>query len=382
MTEIKEITEDLEKAEATMSIVLTNDCNLRCKQCSKKKNFDQKTCKKTPGRMTKKIAIKAIKKFWEIFDLEHSNIKRSILVIGGEPLTNQKVLIELARYVRTLDKKNGIKTGIFVLTNGTLVTKKIAKIAKYYETVFAVSVDGSKKSHDKYRKDIYGKGSYDRAIRGLEVLSKEGAEPLISTVITDHSIKDAKSIMFLAKKYGIKDTMIKPLLGDTVSFLEKSISIEQYAKKAVRSAIQYLKEAEKIGIKKYPICAKTESFVQGCFVSGNPNIECSCAMYKKQIAVWTDGTISLCEKMKDITIGNTETATEKLIKNKNNLVEKLKQRLPAFNEKCGECGEFRNMCSGGCAFSARCITGDLMEKDPLSCLYSKPLYEHLARINK
>lgn len=368
--------------EATMSIILTDACNLRCKQCSKKKSFEQETCQKTPGRMSKKIAIKAIKKFWEIFDLEHSNIKRSILVIGGEPLTNQKVLIEVARYVRTLDKKSGVKTGIFVLTNGTLVTKKIAEIAKHYGIVFAVSIDGSKESHDKYRQDAYGKGSYDKAIRGLEILSKEGAEPLISTVITDHSINDAKSIMALAEKFSIKDIMIKPLLGDTVNFLKKPISIEQYTKKAVRSALQYLKEAEKIGIKKFPIYAKTESYVQGCFVSGNPDIECSCAMYKKQIAIWTDGTISLCEKMKDTGIGNLETVTEKLIKNKNELVGKLKQRLPAFNEKCKECGEFRKICSGGCAFSARCITGDLMEKDPLSCLYSKPLYKHLTEKNK
>lgn len=369
------------KEEATMSIILTEACNLRCKQCSKKKSFEQETSEKTPGIMNKRMAIQAVKKFWEMFDLEHSKIKRSILVIGGEPLANQKVLIEVAKYIRSLDGKNEIKTGIFVLTNGTLVTKEFARIAKHYDIVAAVSIDGSKKSHDKYRKDIHGKGSYDRAIKGLKILSKEGAQPLISTVLTNHSIRDTENIMALAKKFGIKDVMIKPLLGDTISFLEKSTKIEQYAKKAVGSALQYFEEAEKNGIKKYPIHAKAESFVQGCFVSGNPDIECSCAMYRKQIAVWTDGTISMCEKMKDTAIGSTETSTKELIKNKNILLEKLKLRLPASNKECIDCN-FNKICSGGCAFSARCLSGDLMDKDLLSCLYSKPLYEHLAKTNK
>lgn len=380
MTKIIEKNERLGN-EAIISVILTNNCNLRCKQCSNKKNFEQKMDEDAKADMSVETARKAIGKFWEMFDLENSKRERSILVIGGEPLTNQDALIAIAKHIRNLDKKSGIKTGIFILTNGMLVTAEFARMAKHYEIICAVSLDGSKEIHDKYRKDAYGNGSYDRAIKGLEILSKEDAKPLISTVLTNHSIKDAESIVAITKKFGIKDVMIKPLLGDTINFLEKSADIEQYAKIAVESALQYFAEAEKIGIKKFPISANKESFVQGIFISGNPAIDCSCAMYGEQIAIWPDGTVSLCEKMKDMIIGSLQTPIEELVENKNILVEKLKQRLPPFNKECRDC-DFKEICSGGCAFSARCITGDLMKKDPLSCFYSKSLYEILERQQK
>lgn len=46
----------------------------------------------------------------------------------------------------------------------------------------------------------------------------------------------------------------------------------------------------------------------------------------------------------------------------------------AFNEECKGC-EFKKICAGGCAYSALLARKDLMKRDPLSCEYSKKLYE-------
>ena len=349
--------------KAAMSLIVTEGCNLRCDYC-----FNKAIGYKN-AFMSVEMAKKAIDLYWEMFNLGKNGIKdSSITFFGGEPLLNKQVVLESAKYIRALDEKSGIETKIVLMTNGTLVTKEFSREAKRYNLIVIVSLDSSETNHNEHRKDKFGKGSFDKVTKGLEILKKEGCEIIISTVLTPSSVSGNNILLPIIKEFGVKEMSMKPLI--------ESMDIDSYIQGVVKYAIKHFEEAKKIGIDEFQVSAIKKSFVLGFPVSEG-TLDCKCFMYDNQIVVWTDGAINTCEKMKDSSIGNLQTSIRELIQNKNELAEKLKQRLPTFNEECEDC-EFNEICGGGCAFTARCITGDLMKKDPLNCAYSKEIWRLLG----
>ena len=203
----------------------------------------------------------------------------------------------------------------------------------------------------------------------MEILKEEGCKIIISTVLTPSSVDDDNNLLLMIKNFGVRDMSMKPLVD--------KIDANLYAKKISKYAMNYFEKAKRIGIEEFQVSDREKSFFAG-FPTSEAVIDSGCFIYGNQIVVLTDGQINLCEKMKDSSIGNLQTPIRELIQNKNELAEKLKQRLPAFNEECRDC-EFREICSGGCAFTARCITDDLMQKDPLNCAYSKALWKLMEK---
>lgn len=348
-------------------LTMTDGCNLNCSYCLEQKEIAHESI---PSFMSADTARKAIDLYWEMFGLSKRMVNSSITFYGGEPLLNQHVVIESARYVRELDEKYKIKTKIFINTNGTLITREFARKARYYNFIVIVSLDGPKESHNKYRKDLKGEGSFNRVIKGLKFLEEEGVETLISTVLTPSNFSRADDLLTMVERFHIKNIITSPLMGDTIKLIQNSSNIKEYARKAAASAVKYFKEAEKINIKELRISAKKKSFILGVPISGVPDIGCN---INSQIVIWPDGQISVCEHMKDLTIGNFDTSVKELKQNRKNIAETLKQRLPALNKECRDC-ELKAICGGGCAFSAKEITGDIMRRDPVSCAYSKELW--------
>ena len=58
------------------------------------------------------------------------------------------------------------------VSNGTLLTKEIAKILQNKGVLFGVSLDGNKYVHDLHRKNIKGEKTYDSIITNIESIEK------------------------------------------------------------------------------------------------------------------------------------------------------------------------------------------------------------------
>ncbi|MFZ7138135.1 MAG: radical SAM protein [archaeon] len=142
---------------------VTGRCNMKCTFCEWWKH-------QIPELPTKK-ALQAIDAVCSLgvpfFDLS-----------GGEPLLRKDLLV-LAKRVAS----HGCL--VSMNTNGTLLTEKIIDdVAAVFDTV-VVSLDGPKLMHDKIRGVA---GTYDKAIKAIELLKAHGVKTGVNSVATPWNI--------------------------------------------------------------------------------------------------------------------------------------------------------------------------------------------------
>lgn len=161
---------------------LTRACNLKCIHCLNNSGIKQK------DELTKEDLLKLIKNFSSLGVQE-------IRFTGGEPLLFNGIY-DLIKFAT----EEGICTSLG--TNGTLITKEVAKKLKESGLKkVVVSIDGNKKTHDKIR----GKKNYQKAMNGLKYLKQNGINVRVNSVIMKSNMED---VIKLAKKMSRKKITI------------------------------------------------------------------------------------------------------------------------------------------------------------------------------
>lgn len=161
---------------------LTRACNLKCIHCLNNSGIKQK------DELTKEDLLKLIKNF-------SSNGVQEIRFTGGEPLLFNGIY-DLIKFAT----EEGICTSLG--TNGTLITKEVAKKLKESGLKkVVVSIDGNKKTHDKIR----GKKNYQKAMHGLKYLKQNDINVRVNSVIMKSNMDD---VIKLAKKMSRKKITI------------------------------------------------------------------------------------------------------------------------------------------------------------------------------
>jgi uncharacterized protein len=162
--------EDLEHSYTTqlgsMTLELTEHCNLRCHYCTVEYN------RTNEKRMSTKTALAAI----DFLCAHSSDVKqRNLGFYGGEPLLEFELITQCVDYARSKFGSDGVRFSL--TTNGVLLDENKASYFAENQFNIFVSVDGPQRIHDKHRVDRAGNGSYKRTINGLRfLLSAYGAD--------------------------------------------------------------------------------------------------------------------------------------------------------------------------------------------------------------
>jgi uncharacterized protein len=175
--------------------VVGDFCNLRCQYC-----FYNTRDQSTPYVMSDWLLEKFLAEYLKLF-----SGRLFFIWHGGEPLLAgppffKKVLKLQANYLREGQTiKNAIQT------NATLIDDEWAKFFETYNFKIGVSLDGSKKSHDRFRLNCGGKGSFDFVMRGIKTLRRHGIEPgIIQTLTYDNTVRVREDFDFFANILGAK----------------------------------------------------------------------------------------------------------------------------------------------------------------------------------
>ncbi len=143
---------------------LTFRCNLACDMCGRRNIPND-------GELDTASCIALQREF-----RRHGTIVWSFS--GGEPLVRED-LAELCRSVKSLGMR------LILVTNGLLLPERIesARLAD----VVDISIDGDRESHEALR----GPGTYDRAVAGLEAVSRLRPRPkiVLQTVLNNPNIE-------------------------------------------------------------------------------------------------------------------------------------------------------------------------------------------------
>ncbi len=141
-----------------LTLIITEDCNLACKYCYRKKRA---------VHMTKEI----IKKSVDFLNQTTTVNSPSIKPFGAEVFLVPELLEFMFDYAVTSNKNIRFS----LQTNGTLLNSKIKKLLTMYKpyiSKFVISLDGLKKYHDKNRVYKDGTGTWDSIIKNLDFFKK------------------------------------------------------------------------------------------------------------------------------------------------------------------------------------------------------------------
>lgn len=92
----------------------------------------------------------------------------------GEPLMNLPVILKIAKYCQDKSDELNVEVLPTFVCNGTLLSPIVAEILQKNGILFGVSLDGDKETHDLYRKDKNGEGTYSEIIHNvLQIKNRE-----------------------------------------------------------------------------------------------------------------------------------------------------------------------------------------------------------------
>ena len=204
-----------------------DECNLKCSYCYLQSGTGTKNS--VQNRMTNKV-------FDDFFDQYITSItkKNSFLNVsfwGGEPLLNFKIIKHIVKRVNVYKKKKFGQVDFLIVTNGTLISKKIAEFCKEHNVKFQITIDGDKKCHDQQRMDKNGKGTYDIILQNIKLLQKIEADYYVRTTLTDKS-PPPSGIIETLKENSIKSDLFS-IVSPTTTYNYKNLSYadsERHAK--------------------------------------------------------------------------------------------------------------------------------------------------------
>jgi radical SAM protein with 4Fe4S-binding SPASM domain len=340
----------------------TNACNLNCKHCYKKAG------KPAADELSTKERKNVINQLAEAGVV-------SIAFSGGEPLT-QKDFFDVAKYAS--------RKGMYVslATNGTLINKDIAKKIKQSGIKYVeISLDGTEKTHDKFRGV---KGAWKRTIKGIKNCVNVGLMTCVATTVTKYNYNEIPKLIDLSIKLGaerfiafnfiptgrgkdIIDMDITPeqrekLLNFLYDKLEEGkIEVFSTAPQFARIALERIKtgKGKKIAPTHFAAVSlegKTITLAQ--FIGG-------CGAGRLYCAIEPNGDIQPCVFM-PIRVGNVKEGFEK-VWHSSPILEQLRDRS-RLKQHCGTC-EYKFVC-GGCRARAYAYLNDLNASDP-GCIYNK-----------
>ncbi len=150
----------------SMTLALTEQCNLRCKYCGYMPKYidDNYQLKNMP----KDVAFKAI-------DILMKNSHESELChlgfYGGEPLLRLDLIKECIDYIS--NKYPFRKPSYNMVTNAVLLDDKVADFIIENDISINISFDGPKKYQNKYRVDCNGNGSYEKVYQNIQAIYRK-----------------------------------------------------------------------------------------------------------------------------------------------------------------------------------------------------------------
>ncbi len=181
-------------------------CNLDCKYCY------YSCVGSSHGKMSLEILEEAISKLIQNNDSQEI----SILWHGGEPMLAGLAFFEKAMEFEeffTKRKGTGQKVSNSIQTNGTMIDDNWASFFRQNGFFVGLSLDGPKEIHDKFRQDKKGFHSFDKVLRGLEVLKNERVEFNTLSTVNSASVGKGAVVYDFFKGIGSEYMQFLPVVA-------------------------------------------------------------------------------------------------------------------------------------------------------------------------
>ncbi len=259
-----------------MELIVTENCNLQCTYCFEKSMVRRRN-------MSIKVAQVAIDL---LFDYSQKEEELYVTYFGGEPLLNFALIKSITEYVEKKEEFSNKKVKFSITSNGVLLNGTMAEYLARHKIKVLLSIDGSKISHNLCRVDRKGRGTYEIAIKGLEVLKK--VQPWIGvrmTVVPDNVP-------------GLFDDVVELYKLGVNQFIICHVTGIKWPKEDIQSFGLQMRRIKKWYKGKSSKDLRISEFDEEDYESGS----FGCQAARNSISVSTNGEISPCSKL--LTLNN------------------------------------------------------------------------------
>ena len=342
---------------------LTGRCNLKCKMCYVCKDSNDKSAMK---------AERTAKEWIRLAEEARDAGTLFLLLTGGEVFLREDFK-EIYEAICMM----GFNTQIY--TNATMITPKIANwLGRIPPSSMEVTLYGA--SPETYHKVCGDASGYERAIRGIDLLLKEGINlKLRTTVIKDNS-EDFFKIAEMAHSRNIELSLISYISPRGGGCSLQADSIRLSPEESVEFEIRANKYYEKLKNERLEITPLNNTQSDDASINikdkivnyrnGDSPLECSAG--NCYFWITNDGRMTPCAIMDEPTI---ETFKKGFSNSWKELQEACKH-IPVCDE-CKGC-DYKDYCKV-CPAKLKTETGIFNQKAPYLCAYAKKRRE-LSRL--
>lgn len=333
---------------STLVLNVNTGCNLSCSYCYK----EDLTTPDKGQRMDYEVAVRS----FELLLTEAADRERVNLVFfGGEPLTNMPLIRDVVAYAERRGAEEGKTVDFSLTTNATLLSEALVDWFSEHRIGVTVSMDGPKALHDRNRRTVGGKGTYDVvATKARMLLERHRTRPIGARVTLTRGVTDVVAIHeHLRDELGFFEVGFAPVTaGDIGAFNLSEEELAEVFAGMKRLGLDYRDRAlrgENNGF------ANMHQLMTDLADGTRKSLPCGAGL--GMLAVDKDGGLNLCHRFtgsKLPTFGDVEQGIDK-----DNLGAFLEEAQDRSERPCATC-RIRNLCSGGCYHERYARYGDPM----------------------
>jgi uncharacterized protein len=358
---------------STWVLNVTEECNLRCRYCSRH-HADY------AGRpMPSSVMLRALQTAASIGAGQSESV--TVQFHGGEPLIHfDRIVASIER----LSKEEYAALDFRIQTNGSLLTQSILDRCDQHNIHVGLSLDGPPEINGIHRRYRGGQPLGDELVEKLYLLRTRLKRHRVSClcVMSSANIDKADSVFDYILAHAIDDLSILPLYPDYANCLTGCQDLIPRAQEMVAFSTRIFDrwiERLRLG---HDICMPSFQIWIWNLLHGNSNSLLSnscCGVGESMVFVDTDGSTYPCGPFSYSTgmrLGTVMTAAPTEFMSSTTALDFL-QRTTARVEGCDLCG-LQAVCRGGCPANSYLKSGSVFEKDPF-CEYWHGIISHVLR---
>lgn len=331
---------------STIVLNVNTGCNLGCTYCYKEDLA-------VPARGERMSFATASRSVDLLLQQAAERNKVGIVFFGGEPLTNVPLIRQVVEYAEKRALEESKQVDFSLTTNATLLTPELIDYFDAHRFGVSVSMDGPRAVHDRNRRTVGGRGTYDVVARKVRLLlERYRSKPVGARVTLTAGTTEVQAIhAHLHDELGFHEVGYAPVTAaSTAGHALSETELSQVYTAFERLGEDYLQAAlagRNTGF------SNLHQLMTDLHEGRRKSLPCGAGV--GLLAVDRKGDLNLCHRFtgSDLpTFGNVDTGIDR-------------QRLGAFlgraadrtGTDCSTC-HIRNLCAGGCYHESWVRYGD------------------------
>ncbi len=335
---------------STLVLNVNTGCNLSCAYCYKE---DLQTPSRGE-RMDFAVASRSVELL-----LRQAAARDSIGIVffGGEPLTNMPLIRQVVEYAERRSAETGKQVEFSLTTNATLLTSELIDFFEAHRFGISISMDGPKVIHDRNRRTVGGKGTYDVVVKKARLLlERYRTKPVGARVTLTAGTTEVEEIhAHLRAELGFHEVGYAPVTSSTnAAHALSSADLQSVHEGFERLGEQYLQHAIRGSNNGF---SNMHQLMTDLHEGRRKSLPCGAGV--GLLAVDRKGGLNLCHRFTGSELPVFGTVDGGI--DGDRLGDFLSRAADRNGTHCASC-RIRNLCAGGCYHESYARFGDPLHR--------------------